>query len=158
MDSPGPKNMREENPALRSLRSKLRVSTALTWTANSSSYSSRDARTGRTIWKQKSLSCHSTPGCKNRYAERLADRMHAMGQANYRNGFKVTLQPQMLELPLRWKAPKRIFVDLMPRPRGQWRPTDTGMRDGKRGAGKCRSWPSYGLPTGSCETGRGHAS
>jgi protein gp37 len=36
-----------------------------------------------------------------------------MGQANYRNGFKVTLQPQMLELPLRWKSPKRIFVNSM---------------------------------------------
>jgi protein gp37 len=36
-----------------------------------------------------------------------------MGQANYRNGFQVTLQPQMLELPLRWKAPKRIFVNSM---------------------------------------------
>jgi protein gp37 len=36
-----------------------------------------------------------------------------MGQANYRNGFKVTLQPHMLELPLRWKSPKRIFVNSM---------------------------------------------
>jgi len=36
-----------------------------------------------------------------------------MGQANYRDGFKLTLQPQMLELPLRWKTPKRIFVNSM---------------------------------------------
>ena len=36
-----------------------------------------------------------------------------MGQANYRNGFDVTLQPQMLELPLRLKSPKRIFVNSM---------------------------------------------
>ncbi len=36
-----------------------------------------------------------------------------MGQSNYRNGFEVTLQPQMLELPLRWKSPKRIFVNSM---------------------------------------------
>jgi protein gp37 len=36
-----------------------------------------------------------------------------MGQANYRNGFELTLQPQMLELPLRWKTPKRIFVNSM---------------------------------------------
>jgi protein gp37 len=54
-----------------------------------------------------------SPGCKNCYAERLANRLQAMGQANYRNGFAVTLQPQMLELPLRWKAPKRIFVNSM---------------------------------------------
>jgi protein gp37 len=54
-----------------------------------------------------------SPGCKHCYAERLANRLKAMGQANYRNGFEVTLQPQMLELPLRWKTPRRIFVNSM---------------------------------------------
>ena len=54
-----------------------------------------------------------SPGCKHCYAERLAKRLQAMGQANYRNGFELTLQPQMLELPLRWKTPKRIFVNSM---------------------------------------------
>jgi protein gp37 len=52
-------------------------------------------------------------GCKHCYAERLAKRLKAMGQPNYHNGFKVTLQPQMLELPLRWKSPRRIFVNSM---------------------------------------------
>src|ERR1700683_791651 len=54
-----------------------------------------------------------SPGCKHCYAERLALRLQAMGQRNYWNGFEVTLQPQMLELPLRWKTPKRIFVNSM---------------------------------------------
>jgi protein gp37 len=54
-----------------------------------------------------------SPGCKHCYAERLANRLQLMGQPNYRNGFVLTLQPQMLELPLRWKAPKRIFVNSM---------------------------------------------
>ncbi|HWB85599.1 MAG TPA: phage Gp37/Gp68 family protein [Bryobacteraceae bacterium] len=54
-----------------------------------------------------------SPGCKHCYAERLALRLQAMGQRNYRNGFGLTLQPQMLELPLRWKSPKRIFVNSM---------------------------------------------
>jgi protein gp37 len=54
-----------------------------------------------------------SPGCKHCYAERLAKRLKAMGQTNYRNGFEVTLQPQMLELPLHWKSPKRIFVNSM---------------------------------------------
>ena len=40
-----------------------------------------------------------SPGCKFCYAERLANRLQAMGQQNYRNGFKVTLQPHMLEHP-----------------------------------------------------------
>ena len=39
-----------------------------------------------------------SPGCKHCYAERMADRLQLMGQRNYRNGFELTLQPQMLEL------------------------------------------------------------
>jgi protein gp37 len=54
-----------------------------------------------------------SPGCKNCYAERLSNRLRAMGQSNYRNGFKLSLQPQMLELPLRWRSPRRIFVNSM---------------------------------------------
>ncbi|HEY2289936.1 MAG TPA: phage Gp37/Gp68 family protein [Thermoanaerobaculia bacterium] len=52
-------------------------------------------------------------GCKHCYAERMAERLQAMGQPNYRNGFQLTLQPRMLELPLRWKQPQRIFVNSM---------------------------------------------
>ena len=54
-----------------------------------------------------------SPGCKHCYAERMADRLQAMGQANYRNGFQLTPQPHMLELPLRWKKPQTIFVNSM---------------------------------------------
>ncbi len=54
-----------------------------------------------------------SPGCKHCYAERMAERLQAMGQDNYRNGFRLTLQPHMLELPLRWKKPQTIFVNSM---------------------------------------------
>ncbi len=54
-----------------------------------------------------------SPGCKHCYAERMAGRLRAMGQAAYRNGFQVTTQPQALFLPLRWKKPKKIFVNSM---------------------------------------------
>ena len=54
-----------------------------------------------------------SPGCRHCYAERMAERLQAMGQQNYRNGFSVTLQPHMLELPLRWKTPQTIFVNSM---------------------------------------------
>jgi protein gp37 len=54
-----------------------------------------------------------SPGCKNCYAEKMAHRLKAMGQTNYRNGFELTLQPHMLKLPLHWKKPKRIFVNSM---------------------------------------------
>ncbi|MCK4460623.1 MAG: DUF5131 family protein, partial [candidate division Zixibacteria bacterium] len=35
-------------------------------------------------------------GCTNCYAERMARRLQAMGSPNYKNGFEVTLHPEML--------------------------------------------------------------
>ena len=52
-------------------------------------------------------------GCRHCYAERMAVRLQAMGQANYANGFALTLQPHMLDLPLTWKRPQTIFVNSM---------------------------------------------
>ncbi len=57
-----------------------------------------------------------SPGCKHCYAERMAERLQAMGQANYVNGFELTLQPRMLELPLGWKKPQTVFVNSMNSP------------------------------------------
>lgn len=54
-----------------------------------------------------------SPGCKNCYAEKMAKRLKAMGQPRYRNGFKVTLQPDALDVPLRWKRSRMIFVNSM---------------------------------------------
>ncbi len=52
-------------------------------------------------------------GCKNCYAQRMALRLKAMGQPNYRNGFGITEHPHVLQLPLRWKRPRTIFVNSM---------------------------------------------
>ena len=54
-----------------------------------------------------------SPGCKHCYAERMAKRLHSMGQQNYKNGFEVTLHEHALELPLHWKKPQTIFVNSM---------------------------------------------
>lgn len=54
-----------------------------------------------------------SPGCAHCYAERMAKRLLAMGQERYRNGFKVTLQPDVVDLPLHWKRPRMIFVNSM---------------------------------------------
>jgi len=54
----------------------------------------------------------------------LAKRLQAMGQRNYVNGFRLTLQPHMLELPLKWKRPNRIFVNSMSDLFHQLVPTD----------------------------------
>jgi protein gp37 len=54
-----------------------------------------------------------SPGCKNCYAERMAHRLQAMGQANYSRGFALTLHEHMLEVPLRWRQPRTVFVNSM---------------------------------------------
>ena len=54
-----------------------------------------------------------SPGCAHCYAERMARRLQAMGQRNYTRGFELTLQEQMLEVPIRWRRPRRIFVNSM---------------------------------------------
>jgi protein gp37 len=54
-----------------------------------------------------------SPGCTHCYAERMALRLKAMGVANYRNGFEVTLHDRMLEAPLHWREPRTIFVNSM---------------------------------------------
>jgi protein gp37 len=51
-----------------------------------------------------------SPGCENCYAAVMARRLQAMGQAKYRDGFKVTLHPDELSKPLHWKKPQKIFV------------------------------------------------
>lgn len=54
-----------------------------------------------------------SPGCKHCYAERMAHRLQAMGQPNYRNGFMLTTHEHALQLPLQWKQPQMIFVNSM---------------------------------------------
>jgi protein gp37 len=46
-------------------------------------------------------------GCVNCYARRMAHRF--LGP----DGFKVTLHPDRLEIPLRWRKPRRVFVNSM---------------------------------------------
>ena len=54
-----------------------------------------------------------SPGCKNCYAERMALRLQAMGQPNYTNGLALTLHEHMVDIPLRWRKPRWIFVNSM---------------------------------------------
>ena len=36
-----------------------------------------------------------------------------MGQPRYPDGFKLTLQEDQVELPLKWRTPRTIFVNSM---------------------------------------------
>ena len=52
-------------------------------------------------------------GCKFCYAEVMARRLKAMGQEKYKNGFELTLHPEVLNEPYTWKKGKMIFVNSM---------------------------------------------
>jgi protein gp37 len=54
-----------------------------------------------------------SPGCANCYAKTLAKRLKAMENVRYVNGFNLTLHEDLIELPLKWKKPRRIFVNSM---------------------------------------------
>ncbi|WP_298367599.1 phage Gp37/Gp68 family protein [uncultured Lutibacter sp.] len=52
-------------------------------------------------------------GCKNCYAEVMANRLKAMGTPGYENGFEFTLMPDRLEAPKKIKKPTKFFVNSM---------------------------------------------
>jgi protein gp37 len=61
-------------------------------------------------------------GCDNCYALTLAKRLKAMGSAKYQNdgdprtsgpGFGITVHPDTLTDPLRWRNPRTVFVNSM---------------------------------------------
>ncbi len=52
-------------------------------------------------------------GCENCYAEVMALRLKAMGQKKYRNGFELTLHPEALAEPYKWKKSRMVFVNSM---------------------------------------------
>lgn len=52
-------------------------------------------------------------GCKFCYAESFSKRLKAMGAEKYQNGFKLTLQPDALKEPYKWKKPRVVFVNSM---------------------------------------------
>jgi protein gp37 len=52
-------------------------------------------------------------GCKNCYAMPIAERLREQGVKGYENGFGLTLRPERLNIPLRWKKPRLIFVNSM---------------------------------------------
>jgi protein gp37 len=54
-----------------------------------------------------------SPGCKHCYAETFAERFRGVPDHAFEQGFDLRLVPEALELPLRWRASRRIFVNSM---------------------------------------------
>ncbi len=63
-----------------------------------------------------------TAGCDNCYALTLSKRLKAMGAAKYQNdgdprtsgpGFGITIHPETLQEPYKWRYPRLVFVNSM---------------------------------------------
>ena len=52
-------------------------------------------------------------GCANCYARRFADKAQRLGIPKYKDGFKITIHPELFDWPLKIKTPKMIFVNSM---------------------------------------------
>ncbi|MFN6565156.1 MAG: DUF5131 family protein [Nostoc sp. ChiSLP01] len=58
--------------------------------------------------------CHKiSPGCKNCYAERFAERWRGVAGHPYEQGFDVKTWNDRLKMPISWKKPRLIFVNSM---------------------------------------------
>ncbi len=54
-----------------------------------------------------------SPGCAHCYAETFAERFRGVPGHPYEQGFDLKLWQDRLELPLKWKRPRSIFVNSM---------------------------------------------
>jgi protein gp37 len=65
-------------------------------------------------WNPTTGCDHLSPGCDHCYAETLSRRLQGMAnQPKYKSDFELTLHPDTLDIPLKWKRPKNIFVNSM---------------------------------------------
>jgi protein gp37 len=64
-----------------------------------------------TTWSPVTGCTKVSPGCDNCYAENIARRF--AGSTAFPNGFELTLHPERLDAPLRWRKPRRVFVNSM---------------------------------------------
>lgn len=54
-----------------------------------------------------------SPGCKHCYAQVFSERFRGVPGHPFEQGFDLRLWPERIELPLRWRTPKLIFVNSM---------------------------------------------
>jgi len=52
-------------------------------------------------------------GCKNCYAETFSERFRGVPGHPFEQGFDLRLVPEALDIPRRWRRPRRVFVNSM---------------------------------------------
>jgi protein gp37 len=76
--------------------------------ANKSSIEWTDA-----TWNPVTGCTKISAGCDNCYAERFSERFRGTPGHPFENGFDLTLRPDRLTQPLRWRQPRMVFVNSM---------------------------------------------
>ena len=64
-------------------------------------------------WNPTTGCTRISPGCRNCYAAAMSKRLRAMGIKKYENEFEFAQHDGELDLPLRWKRPRLVFVNSM---------------------------------------------
>lgn len=69
-----------------------------------------------TTWNPTTGCDKVSQGCKFCYAEVMSRRLKGMGQPKYqngKNGFDLTIHPNTLDIPYKWRKPRMVFVNSM---------------------------------------------
>lgn len=91
-------------------------------TANMASMAETSIEWATHVWNPTTGCDRISPGCAHCYALDMAARLKRFGQPKYQNdgerrssgpGFAVTLHPQTLSAPLKWRRPRVVFVNSM---------------------------------------------
>jgi protein gp37 len=67
----------------------------------------------QTTWNPVTGCTQVSPGCDHCYALNFAERFRGVVGHPYETGFDLTLRSARIELPLRWRQPRLIFVNSM---------------------------------------------
>ena len=62
------------------------------------------------VWNPVTGCTKISDGCKNCYAERMSKRLAGRYGYPADKPFRVTLHPEKLDEPLKWKTPQKVFV------------------------------------------------
>ena len=65
------------------------------------------------VWNPVTGCTEVSPGCDNCYAKTFSERFRGVPGHPFERGFDLTLRPERLQDPLRWRKPQRVFVNSM---------------------------------------------
>lgn len=84
----------------------MSTSTKIEWTRS-------DDGTAGATWNPVTGCSEVSEGCDNCYAKTFAERWRGIPGHPFEQGFEVRLWPERIGLPLRWRKPRRVFVNSM---------------------------------------------